>query len=407
MSISSQTGSTTPPFLRKVATHAALVFVSTLAIQVTTFVILASAGLVLDTAPFARLSLIVAAAMLASALFELGLNVSSTKFYGDTRDDAFLRTAFLTRLLCVPLGCVLGLAVALTGHADIGLGIGLGAALNLWNGMRASDLARQDYESFVATSLSFAGLRGVAGLGALYATRDPVLTALASYALPIVCVALSHSARFAVEAFGPRRPVADMLWYATHVYLNALTFIAIPYVPQFFIASRLDATAVGTYALILTLTGPISLLVYSLRSVLLPKMLGGASSFEDMMWSRRGLLTIAALCAAAAAGGVLLGNGLDILYGHRFPEIGSAFIVFFVGFSASAIIGFYSLSVHTQGVPHISTAVGVVKFVVLLVLLTLTHRSLFDVVVLTSLVMVAGEVVLAGLLGVRRKDAAS
>jgi O-antigen/teichoic acid export membrane protein len=390
--------------LREVAQHAALVFASTLAVQATTFVILASAALILPTEGFARLSLIVAATMLANGLFEFGLNLTSTKMYGDTRDEGFLRTAFLIRLLCVPLGCLLGLAVAVTwGATDIGLGIGLGAALNLWNGIRASDQARQDYRSFVAASLSFAALRGLAGLGTLCATRDPVLTAVAIYALPIAGAAFSTSARYAVEAFTePRRPVRDMFWYGTHVYLTAMAFIAIPYVPQFVVASRLDAIAVGTYGLILTFTGPISMLVYSLRSVLLPKMLEDGSWFEDMMWSRHGFLAIAAFWAALMASGALLGYGLEIFYAHKFPEIRSTFIMFFIGVSATAMIGLYSLSVHTLGMPQVSAVIGVAKFAVLLVLLAFTGSTLSEVIVLTAIVMVAGEIVLVALLGARR-----
>lgn len=392
------------PHLREVAQHTALVFATTLAIQAATFLILASAALALTTDGFARLSLIVAATMLSNGLFELGLNLTSTKMYGDTRDEGFLRTAFLIRLLCVPLGCMVGVFVALAwGATDIGLGIGLGAALNLWNGVRASDQARQDYRSFVASSLSFAALRAVAGLGALYATGDPALTAIAIYVLPSAGAAFSASARYAVEAFaGPRRPMGDMLWYGTNVYLSAIAFIAIPYVPQFVIASRMNATAVGTYGLILTFTGPISLLVYSLRSVLLPKMLGDGSRLEDMMWSWRGLFAIVALWAALMAGGALLGYGLGIFYAHKFPEIRSTFTVFFIGFSATAMIGLYSLSVHTLAVPQLNAAISVAKFAILLVLLPLTGPALADVVALTATVMVAGEIALVALLGARR-----
>lgn len=162
-----------PSQLREVARHTALVFASTLAIQATTFAILAIAALVMPTEAFARLSLIVAAVILASAMFELGLNLTSTKMYGETRDEAFLRTASLIRLLCVPLGELAGVGASAWGAADIGIGIGLGAAVNLWNGIRASDQARQDYRSFAAASLAFGAIRGVAGLGALYATPTP------------------------------------------------------------------------------------------------------------------------------------------------------------------------------------------------------------------------------------------
>jgi O-antigen/teichoic acid export membrane protein len=387
------------------ARHTALVFASTLAIQATMFMILASAALLLEATSFARLSMIVAAAMLASAFFEFGLNVTATKMYGDTRDESVLRAAFHIRLLCLPLGFMIGLGVAVTADLwDAGLGIGLGATLNLWNGVRASDQARQDYRSFVAASLAFAAIRGVAGLLTLYLTRDPVLIALASYALPILGAVFSASVRYVAGAISaPRLPPPPMLRYAAHVYLNALTFIAIPYVPQFIIASRLDPTAVGTYGLILTFTGPISLLVYSLRSVLLPKMLCTHSKLETAMWSRQGLLVIGALWAAMIAGGFLLAEGLEAFYGHKFTEIRPAFTLFFAGFCATALIGLYSLSVHTLNVPEISTATGVLKFVVLLLLLQLAGHTLTQIITLTALVMVVGEIALVLLLARRRE----
>ncbi len=407
MTISSPSERSPAPFLREIARHTTLVLVSTLAIQATMFAILASAALLLDTKAFGQLSLIVASAMLASAFFELGLNVSSTKMYGDSGDDNVLRTAFQIRLLCLPIAFLAGLIVAnAAGLPDVGLGIALGAVLNLWNGVRASDQARQDYQSFMAASLCFAAIRAGAGMLTLYLTRDPVLTALASYALPVVAATASGSARYIAGAVAmPQMPPRAMLRYAAHVHLNALTFIAIPYVPQFVIASRLDPAATGTYGLILTFTGPVSLLVYSMRSVLLPKMLGGRSELEAAMWTRQGLLVIGVLWAAMAASGFLIAEALELFYGHKFPEIRLAFGLFFLGFSATALIGLYSLSVHTLSVPEISTATGALKFVVLLLVLQLTGHTLTQIVIVTTLVMVAGEVVLALLLASRRRKA--
>ena len=159
--------------LSVVARQTGVTFLSTLAIQATTFAILALAAFVMPKEAFARLSLIVAMVMLANALFELGLNVTSTKMYGDTRDEGYLRAALAVRLACLPAGAVLGLAVWWAGAADAGLGIALGAVLNLWNGMRATDQARQDYRSFARSSLIFAVLRAMSGLAALYLTRNP------------------------------------------------------------------------------------------------------------------------------------------------------------------------------------------------------------------------------------------
>lgn len=400
---SSQSAASSQRMLREVASHTAITFLSTLAIQATTFIILSLAALKLPVEAFARLSLIVATVMLANALFELGLNITATKMYGDTRDESYLRTAFAVRLALVPVSAALGAAVVAVDLPDIGLGIGLGAVLNVWNGVRATDQARQDYRSFTRSSVIFAALRIAGGLGALFAFRNPAAIAIALYALPVVACAFSASLRQAREAFArPRPPLAGALRYAGYVYLNAITFIAVPYVPQFFVASRLDATDVGTYGLVLTFTGPVSLVVYSLRSVLLPKMLGSRSELEDMLWSRRGLAVILGLWAMAVLGGVAISFGLDALYGARFPHIQAAFLIFFAGYSGTATIGFYTLSIHTQGLPGLASLVGLVKFVALMLAAPLCGADLLAIVSTTAVMMLAFEIVLVALLARRR-----
>jgi len=382
--------------LREVASHTAVTFFSTFAIQATTFAILALAALLLPVTDFARLSLIVAVVMLSSGLFEWGLNITATKMYGDTHDEGYLRLAFVFRLALVPVGTAVGAAVALTGEPDIGVGIGLGTLLNVWNGIRATDQARQDYASFTRSSVVFAGLRAVAGLTVLLASGEPLLLAVAIYAVPVAASALSASARLARHAFSqPWPPLAGSFGYAVHVYLNAVTFIAIPYVPQFFISSRLDATAIGTYGLILTFVGPISLLVYSIRSVLLPKMLGSASAFEDILWSGRGLALIAALWSTLIAGGAVLAYVLGVVYGARYQEIGATFLIFFIGFSGTSAIGLYSLSVHTRGIPKLASLVGIAKLLVLIPALLFYGDSLTGVVSAVAAVMLGFEILLA------------
>lgn len=385
--------------LREIASHTAITFLSTMAIQATTFAILALAGLVLPVGEFARLSLIVAAVMMASALFELGLNITSTKMFGDTHDEGYLHAAFLVRLGLAPLGAVIGAAVALAGLSDIGLGIGLGALLNIWNGMRATDQARQDYRSFTRSSLVFAVCRAVAGLAALFVLRDAALVAVAVYALPMVACAVSDSARFAWQAFSAPRPrLAGVFRYAAYVYVNAVTFIAIPYIPQFFVASRLDAADVGAYGLILTFTGPVSLVVYSLRSVLLPKMLGSDSHLEDMLWSRKGFAVVMWFAVAMALGGAIVGVGLEAVYAQRFPQILPAFLIFFTGYAATSAVGFYSLSVHTKGVPGLACWIGIFKLMTLAPALSLCGSSLPAIVFATAAVMLGFEILLALLL---------
>lgn len=391
--------------VRKTAWQTVLVFVSTLAIQLTTFAILAIAALIMPAEAFARLSLIVAATMLSLAIAELGMDTASARMYCDTKDEGYLRTAFAVYLTSLPvIALIAGSTAYVAGATDIGLGIALGGILNLWNALRSCDQARQDYRSFWRASFAFAALRLVAGGGTLYLTRDPVLTAAATYALPVVAGLLSTSARYAFEAFaGPRRAIGELAWYTAHVYCSTVSFIAMPYISQFIMAARLDATAIGSFGLILAFCGPISLLMYSLQSVVFPVMVGGGKALEDLIWSWKGLSVILCSILALIVGGAIVGQGLDFFYGHKYQGIATAFMIYFAGFSITSMVGLYSISQHTQGVPQYSNAINLIRVVTLTLLLSQFGTDLNSVILITVLTMCVGEFVLAALLGFRRR----
>lgn len=389
-------GDTSSPLLRRVFQDATTTFLSTVLVQAVTFGILAVSGAILDVHAFARLSIIVATIMMSSGLTEFGLNATATKFYGDTRDEGFLTLAFAARIALVPAGVAMGAAVWLCGLRDIGLGIAIGPILNIWNGMRATDQARQDYASFARMSIAFALARVVGGVAALLLNADVTLVALAIYALPVLGVSASASGKFVRSALSSRHPkLAGVARYAAHIHLNTIAFIAVPYVPQYIIASRLDATAVGTYGLIVTFTAPVSLLIYSLRSVLLPHMLGAASEVERLMWSRRSLILILALWVGLMAGGAIISAGLDMVYRHRFPQLEQVFMLYFFGYSGAAAIGFYSLSIHTRGLPHLASAIGIIKLLVLMPALLLCGADLMLIVSVVAAIMIFSEMALA------------
>ena len=382
--------------LHQTATTAA----TTLFIQLSTFSILAMAPLMLSDREFAQLAVIVAATMLSNAFFDFGLNLTSTKFFGESRDKGWLISAYRIRLLCLPLAGILALLAALPFAAPgVGSGIFCGAFLNLWNGVRTTDQAQQDYVSFSRISMIFASLRVVAGSVALFVFRDPIAIVLGLYVVPVLAIRASNSWQLLAKA--PRHGdhnAQRMLGYAFNVYLNALIFVGLPYMPQFIIAERFDDLAAGTYGLIITFTAPISLLIYSLRAVLLPKMLNQGNAIETSMWSRNGVLAIAGIAILFCLGGAVVAMILDQIYGHRFPDIGGSFTIFFIGFAITSAVGLYSLSVHTLGVPHIAMWIAVAKIALLAVLLYFQGHSLYQVIVATSGVMIAGELLLAAYL---------
>ena len=381
--------------LNEFASHATITLLSTLAVQFSTFAVVAVSAIVLPLSEFARLSLITATVMLSNALFELGLNITSTKLYGDTRDERYLGLALLIRLMLVPVGIVIGVSVAFCGLPDVGLGIGLGAALNVWNGVRATDQAKQDYVSYARSSLTFTLIRMIGGGVAIATVRDASLIAIATYAVPVVASFTSGSKQLVKRSMaGPQPNVTSIFSYGVYVYITAASFMAVPYVPQFFAALRLSAADVGTYGLILTFVGPVSLVVYSLRSVLLPKMLGHRSRFESWLWSLPGFLVITGAAVLMSIAGVVVGLCLSMIFADKFPSLLFPFAIFFGGYSATAAIGFYSLSVHTQGRPKVAAVLGLMKLALLMLVLQLYGSSLVEIVSIVASVMLGFEILL-------------
>lgn len=379
----------------------AITSATTLTIQITTFAILLTASLLLTVEAFSKLSLIVAATMLANTFLDFGLNLTSTKFFGDSRDERYFLAAFRVRLLFLPLSVALAaiLLVVTPSLQTVGIGILCGAFLNLWNGVRAADQAREKYSSFARSSIIFAALRAICGALALVITRDPITIALCLYLFPVIAIITSNSGQYLVRALRESgRGTKRMYGYAFYIYVNALGYVGLQYLPQFFVAERFDAVAIGTYGLLVTFAAPLSLLVYSLRAVLLPKILVHGSGIEEAMWSWRGFIAISSIALLLSLAGALVALLLDQLYGPQFPEFRQNFTIFFTGFAITSCIGLYSLSVHTLGLPKAAMWIALGKSAALVFLLALFGSTLAEVVVIASLIKVFGEIALATLL---------
>ena len=386
--------------------HVTVTAVTTLAVQVSTFAILASAPWLLSAVDFARLMVIVAGVMLGSAIFDFGLGLTSTRFYGKSRDERALIGAFHIRLLCLPVAASLAavlLAIDWVGR-DIAFAIATSAILSLWNGTRSADQARQDYRSFARASVVFSVLRILGGGSALIVFGDPLAVAVGLYVIPVAAIVAARSRTLVWQALRNRgNDIGAMLRYSLPVYINALVFIGIPYIPQFVITARLDAQASGTYGLITTFAAPMSLMVYSLRSVLLPRMLGDGDLIEKKLWSLRGFITLKLIALATGLLGLCIAQGLDWVYGTRFPEISPSFALFFAGYALTACLGIYSLSIHTLGVPKLAMWISLLKIVALMAAMAVFGKTLLEVILVTVTIMVIGEVVLAAVLW-RKKE---
>lgn len=385
------------PKMKRLFRQSGGVLVSTLAVQFSAFVTLAIAARVLPTEEFAQLSLIVAVVMMSSAFFELGLNVTATKMFGESGDDAVFRVVARIRYGVLALVIFAGLIFFIWfGQLhDLAIALALGAFLSIWNGMRAADQAMQQFRRFAKTSLLFSFFRLLVAFPFLFLCQDAVLVAVGLYLFPVLAIALFSGAWR--EILGEKSKLiktAEIIAYARFVYLNSILFIALPYFPQLFIGKYLSSSAGGSYGLIMAFSGPVGLLIYSLRATLLPKMFGKSDGLEDAIWSLKGLFILAGGWVFLSIFGTFLAVLIDYLYGDKFLDVQWAFLVYFVGFALTGILGIYGLSVHTLGVPQLSLYVNFCRVLALLLGLFLFGSSLMGVVLVVSVVMVAGEIAL-------------
>lgn len=385
--------------LSELGRRSSQVLFTTILVQAGAFVLLATSALVLSTQQFASLSLIVATTILSSAMLDLGLSTTTTRQFGKTRDDAVFSAAFAVRLALVPMACIGGTLLWLSAASELGLGIILGAFLNVWNGARATDQARQDYDSFLRSSIAFAILRIVAGIAVIALHPEPVLIAVAIYAIPLAAAHWSRSARLLTRSFSTRLAWSwDMTRYSAYVYLAGISFAALPYAVQLIMSANKSEMATATYGVILTFSGALNLVFFSLRSVLLPMMLAADGHLERALWSRRGLLATTGLLASLILVALLLAAAVQFLYGSKFPDIVPSFLVSFIGNAATATIGLYSLSVHTRGVPELNVAISLLRLASLLIMSIFVPPSLLEVVSYVAVTMVGTELLLALLL---------
>lgn len=388
-----------PGTIGELFSDALVTLYSTVLVQLSTFTVLALSGALLSLEDFAELSVLVASVMISSVVLELGINTTATKLYGEAEDERFLQIAVLVRYLIALVMMAVAGAVFWIGYETLAIGLVLGGALNVWNGVRSNDQARQDYRSFLQSNVVFAALRFLFGLGALWYLKDPVSIAFGIYALPIAAALFSKAIRFRLRDLSiTRAELRRSAGYAFFVYSNAVAFSGAAYLPQLLISERMGAADIGTYGLLLTFTAPLTLVVYSVRSVFLPKMLRAGNNIEPFLWSRRGLAVILLAWLAIVVAGCVCAVGLDMIYGVRFPLLRDAFLIFFAGYSATSLIGIYSLSVHTKGIPGIAASIGALKLAVLAAGIYFFADELLEVVALTASCMLLFEIVLVLLL---------
>lgn len=378
----------------RVVRDSLITLMATLGNQASAFLLLGLSAHLMPVNDFARVSIIVATVMLSSALADFGLSITATKIYGRTGKESVFNASLRFKLfLCIFVFIVLCFITGFYGLKDSVLGVFLGVLLSLWNGIRSADQARQDYKSFARGSFLFSIVRMTAGLLVIFLYPDPILLVFAMYGVPVVFIGSCGGLKYLRSADGEGwLLIRGAIRYSWFTYLNAIAFVALPYIPQFLAAIRLSSEDVAKYGLIMAFSGPIGLIVYSIRAALLPKFFQSGGKIERALWSLRGAGVLLFLYGVFIVVGCVLSVFLDVAYGAQYEGVGGLYFWYFAGYSLTAVIGILGLSVHTLEIPHVSFGFGVLKLAALLVVLYFFGFTLSVLVYSVVLVMLLGEV---------------
>jgi len=191
----------------------------------------------------------------------------------------------------------------------------------------------------------------------------------------------------------PERAICrGMFSYSKIVFISGLCSFVVPYLPQYFIYSRLGTVETATYGVILVYFGPLSLLTTSLRSYLLPKLcVEGDDGIRD---ATRLLMTTACAGLPLFLAMVAIAPALGLAYGRRLPELPMAFALFTALYGPTALVGFYNMRVHIARAINYEMIVNISRLSIIIVLLFFFGTTLFRIIYLTLVVLVVGEGIL-------------
>lgn len=264
----------------------------------------------------------------------------------------------------------------------------------------------QQFRAFARSSLIFALFRLLITLPLLFVLGDALSAAIGLYLAPLVALLFIVGGwRDVLSGSAGKIKIAEVFSYAKFVYPNSLLFIVLPYFPQLYIDDRLSSEAAASYGLIVAFSGPVGLLIYSLRATLLPKLFG-EGALERQLWSAKGFFLLSFGWVLLLVIGVVFAELIDYLYGERLEGIRAVFLVYFAGVSLTGILGIYGLSVHTLGIPQVGLYVNGLRVVALVFGLMHFGFNLMGVVLLVSIIMAVGELVLVFLVYRRMRRSA-
>lgn len=365
---------------------------SGLAVNATTFVILAAAPLVLTVNDFAHLSLGVAAVMFLVSFLDMGLGITSTRQFAATKNLAFLSLSIRARLLLCAIFGIASTATALAWPETRVYAIATACAvmLNLWTGLRAADQAREDFAGFAKANLVFAGVR-LALAGTALFSGSWIAVMLGLFAAPVGAIVLLKAPKvLRLITIETDLILGRTIRYAGFVFVSSVCYAALIALPMAVAGWRLDPVAIGTIGIAATFVGPISLLNNALRLVLLPRVSTSENPISPTMSPKRWMAAIILPVACV----LLVWLVSEHVYSDRFPLAGAVTTITVAATILVVALGLLNMDVHRLGTPGLEAVVNLCRLLVTAPLLWLAGTSVLQLSITAAALLVIGEAAL-------------
>lgn len=367
-----------------------------LIVAATAFLTLSIAPLVMSTEQFARMSLIIAVGMVLTIVLDFGLSTSAIKRYSEAGEDRWLHAMAWAKIavfvIVLPVAAIIW---AMHGSYFFAMALLIGAGMSLWGGVRLLDSARQRFDAYLGSNLKLAAFRFVTVPPALFLAGTAGWIVIALFVVPIaILCALRVRQEPRMLAPPDHATRAGLFSYAPAVYISAITYSALPYLPQLVLHARFDEIAVASFGIVTTFIAPFSMVLVALRTYLTPRILRQTDKNFSSPFSAEGAKLLAIAVALGLGAVAALTLFIALVYGARYPMAASLFAGFSVFFVLTSMLGLFNIRLHAHSLPQLDMWVNVARVLGAGLVLYFFGQSPLAIAMLTGLVMFLGEVAL-------------
>lgn len=340
----------------------------------------------LSVSDFGLFNIAVSAILVTSRLSSLGMDTTLIRFASPylilkkkAEANYVFRTMFLVRIIISALLMLILLSTAGVVSKEVFHHAGLtsllklaafgGLAVSLLNYLKAVLHAYQLFNRSVALQLFIDCGKLIMVVVVAFYGKMSVFTAVAIFAfIPFFGVMIGFG-EFYQGFFSEKKPVenlvAQMFSYSKWMFISSICNLIIPYIGTFMISRKLGYEAVGIYGLAMNLTYIFPIIIYSLHSVLLPKV----SRFREVLQFQKyitGSLKISFLIGMIIIPFLFLSSFLiRVFFGVRYLDSVPVFHWFLLSYTILTINTTIQIALYSINKPSVIALMDIANLVVM------------------------------------------